>query len=58
MIKEQELKMYFRLASELSAARLSGDAARLALAIDELEVFAMHAENKMLATRATLALAA
>lgn len=58
MMNEQELQMYFRLAAELSAARRSSDAARLALAIDELEVFAMHAENTNLVTRATLALAA
>ena len=58
MIVDYELPMYFRLASELSAARRAGDAQRLALAIDEMEVFAMHAESRKLAARAGLALAA
>jgi hypothetical protein len=58
MQNPNETSLYFRLASELAAARQAGCPERLALAVDELEVMAMHSENPKLADRARLALAA
>lgn len=58
MTAPTELAFYFKLASDLSDARRSGVARNLDLAVDELEVFVMHAESPKLVARAQAALAA
>ena len=58
MDRNTETVFFFNLASELAAARRAGEERRLALAVDEMEVFAMYADNPKLAQRAACALAA
>ncbi len=58
MNRTVETTTFFRNSSELNAARLAGNPARIAEAIDEMEVFAMHCDNPKLAERASRLLAA
>ncbi len=58
MERSTETVFFFNLASELAAARRANDSPRLAEAVDEMEVFAMHTDNPKLAQRAHAALLA
>lgn len=57
MERNIETVFFFKLASELAAARRSGDKARIAEAIGDVEMVAMHSDNPKLAQRAVAALA-
>tara|TARA_R110000796_G_scaffold10752_18_gene36028 strand:+ start:4392 stop:4568 length:177 start_codon:yes stop_codon:yes gene_type:complete len=58
MDRNTETVFFFNLATELSAARRSGDEARIAEAASDIEMVAMHSENSKLAQRAQALLAA
>lgn len=58
MDSNTETVFFFKLASELSAARRSGDQARIAEAASDVEMVATHSDNPKLAQRAQAMLAA
>jgi hypothetical protein len=53
-----ETAFFFKLASELAAARRAGDTVRISEARGDIEMVAMHSDNPKLIDRALAALAA
>lgn len=58
MDRTTETAFFFKLVTELNAARRAGDKTRIAEAFGDVEMVAMHSDNPKLAQRARAALAA